>query len=589
MDLIVEDAVIITMAASHGWPPAGGPHPVGPHPGRPGSGGPRPGSGGPRPGSGGSRPGSGRPGTGTPAPGRDGAESMLVREGRIAAVGSAEQVRAAASPGAAVARLGGAVAVPGLIDAHCHVADVGYLAAGADCSQPSAPGIPAIRARLAEAAAHTPEGSWVTGSRYVEYQLAENRHPTRDDLDQAVPHRPAVLYHTSLHACVLNSAALREAGFEDGQPDPPGGKLGRDSEGRLDGVLFEAPVFALFERNFQRDLRRMDAAQRTRLVAGAQEYFARLGVTAACDADVRRDTLGAFAEADDAGVLSQRIYGLVVHDQLDWLAQSGLRGRRSGRLTADAVKIWADGGMSSRTAAIHGSYPVPPYGSGILFFDPDVLTQMVRDFDASGFQVCIHAQGDLAIETVLEAFATVLPGPGSNPRRHRIEHGGAMYPPLVARAAELGVVVVSQPGFFSTLGDGFAEAFGDRSGLLYPFGSWQRAGIVAAGSSDAPVITADPLLGIRDAVLRRTGAGQVLGEAECLTARDALGLYTRGSAYAMHAEDELGSLEPGKLADFVVLDGSPLAAEPEKISDIKVLATVIGGDPVYQDGNLFPG
>src|SRR5581483_8485204 len=161
--------------------------------------------------------------------------------------------------------------------------------------------------------------------------------------------------------------------------------------------------------------------------------------------DVRRDTLTAFAEADDAGALSLRIYGLVVHDQLDWLASSGLRGRRSGRLTAEAVKIWADGGMSSRTAAIHGSYPVPPYGSGILSFERDELTAMVREFDARGFQVCIHAQGDRAIETVLDAYAAVLPAggetpsglrpSGGNPRRHRIEHGGAMYPDLTERAA----------------------------------------------------------------------------------------------------------------------------------------------------------
>ena len=147
---------------------------------------------------------------------------MLVRDGRIAAVGEAGAVRAAAAPGAGVVRLGGAAVVPGLIDAHCHVSDVGYLAAGADCSSASAPDIPAIQARLREASGRTPEGSWVTGSGYVEYKLRKHRHPTRADLDQAVPDRPAVLYHTSLHACVLNTAALREAGFEDGQPDPAG-------------------------------------------------------------------------------------------------------------------------------------------------------------------------------------------------------------------------------------------------------------------------------------------------------------------------------------------------------------------------------
>src|SRR5580693_67536 len=420
------------------------------------------------------------------------AEAMLIRDGRIAEVGPAEAVRAAAEPGARVVSLDGATVIPGLIDAHCHVCDVGYLATAADCSQPSAPDIPAIQARLREAAGRTPEASWVTGGGYVEYKLREGRHPTRADLDQAVPNRPAVLYHTSLHACVLNSAALAQAGFSDGQPDPPAGALGRDREGRLDGVVFEAPMFALFERNLREDLARMDAAARVRLVRGASQRLAALGLTTACDADMRRDTYAAYAEADADGALGLRVYGMIVHDQVDWIP----RARHSDKLATEAVKIWADGGMSSRTAAIHGSYPVPPYGSGILYFERDELTEMVRRLDGLGFQVCIHAHGDR--------------------RRHRIEHGGAMYPPLTARAAALGIVMVSQPGFMSTLGDGFSAAFGDRADQLYAFASWRRAGLTVAGSSDAPVITADPLLGIRDAVLRRTGDGRVLGPAERL-------------------------------------------------------------------------
>src|SRR5215471_18792484 len=258
------------------------------------------------------------------------ARCVLVRDGRIAAVGEPGEIRAAASPGAAVVRLDGATIIPGLIDAHCHVANIGYLAAGADCSQPSAPGIPAIQARLREAAGQTPEGSWVTGSGYVEYKLREGRHPTRAEIDEAVPNRPAVLYHTSLHACVLNTAALREAGFEDGQPDPPGGAFGRDGQGRLDGVVYEAPMFALFERNLRQDLARMSTAARAGLARKASQRLAALGLTSACDADLRRDTFGAFAEADASGLLAQRVYGLVVHDQVDWLLANGLRGRRSG-------------------------------------------------------------------------------------------------------------------------------------------------------------------------------------------------------------------------------------------------------------------
>jgi hypothetical protein len=541
----------------------------------------------------------------TMVPGAGTARAMLVRDGRIAAVGDPAEIRAAAGPGAEVARLDGATIVPGLIDAHCHVADIGYLAAGADCSQPSAPDIPAIQARLREASSRTPAGSWVTGSGYVEYQLREGRHPTRADLDQAVPDRPAVLYHTSLHACVLNSAALRAAGFEDRQPDPPGGAFGRDGEGRLDGVVFEGPMFALLERNLRDDITRMGAAERARLMQRAGQRLAALGITAACDADLRRDTFAAFAEADQAGALHQRIYGLVVHDQVDWLLANGLQGRHSGRLATEAVKIWADGGMSSRTAAIHGSYPVPPHGSGILFFSRDELTAMISEFDARGFQVAVHAQGDRAIGTVLDAYAAVLGGgmglagpglggpagsapTGRNPRRHRIEHAGAMYPALTARAAELGIVIVSQPGFLSALGDGFAAAFPGQADQLYAFGSWRRAGLTVAGSSDAPVISAAPLLGIRDAVTRRTDGGQVLGPDERLTAREALALYTTQAAAAMHREDEIGSLQPGKLADFVVLDANPLQADPAQLAGIQVLATAVDGTPTYQAGNVLP-
>src|SRR6201996_8704206 len=513
---------------------------------------------------------------------------MLVRDGQIAAIGPAAAVRAAAEPGAAAVRLDGATVVPGLIDAHCHVMNTGYLAAGADCSQPAAPDIASIQARLRAAAEHTPAGSWVMGSGYVEYKLAEQRHPTRADLDVAVPDRPAVLYHTSLHACVLNSAALRAAGFADGQPDPPGGAFGRDDQGRLDGVVFEGPMFALLERNLHYDLGESGPGPRARVVRTAGERLAARGVTAVGEADLRRDSFTAFAEADQAGLLHQRIYGLVVHDEVDWLVSSGLRGRRSDRLAAEAVKIWADGGMSSRTAAISGQYPVPPYGSGILYFDRDELTDLVRRFDTQGFQVCIHAQGDRAIGIVLDAYAATLGPASANPRRHRIEHGGALYPDQLARAAGLNVVVATQPGFLSVLGDGFADAFPDTCDQLYAIGSWRRAGLTVAGSSDSPVISPDPWLGLRDAVLRRTAAGRVLGPGERITVAEALALYTTGGARAMHRETELGSLEPGKRADFVVVDGNPLTTDPERLTELTVLATALDGAPVHQNGVTFP-
>src|SRR5207244_7259697 len=157
---------------------------------------------------------------------------------------------------------------------------------------------------------------WVTGAGHDESNHRTGRHPTRTDLDEAVPNRPAVLYHTSLHVCVLNSAALREAGLADGQPDPRGGAFGRDREGRLDGVVYEAPMFALFEARIRRDIAQAGTAG-AKIIETAGERLAGFGLTTACDADMRRDSFAAFAEADAAGQLRQRIYGLVVHDQVD--------------------------------------------------------------------------------------------------------------------------------------------------------------------------------------------------------------------------------------------------------------------------------
>src|ERR1700677_2027335 len=278
------------------------------------------------------------------------AEAILIRDARIAAVGTNDAVRAAAGPGAARTRLDGAVVVPGLIDAHCHITDVGYLALAADCAQPGAPDIPAIQARLREASRRTPSSRWVTGAGYVEYKLREGRHPTRTELDQAVPDRPAVLYHTSLHAAVLNTPALRASGFADDQPDPPGGAFGRDGQGRLTGVVFEAPMFALFAQNIHRDIARMGGGAPGGLIQAAGQRLAAPGLTAPCDADMRRDTFTAYAEADAGGLLSQRIYGLVVHDQVDWLLGAGLQGRHSDRLGAHGVKVLGGGGLSSPTA-----------------------------------------------------------------------------------------------------------------------------------------------------------------------------------------------------------------------------------------------
>jgi predicted amidohydrolase YtcJ len=514
------------------------------------------------------------------------ASGLLVRDGRLVAVGKADLVESQASPRATTVSLAGRTVLPGMIDAHCHISVLGYLLTGADCSQPSAPDIATVQARLRDKAEERASGTWVRGGGYVEYGLRERRHPTRWDLDRAVPDRPCVLYHTSYHACVLNSAALAAVGYTDDSLDPAGGVLGRDENGRLNGVVFEAPAFEILRDDMRRTLSEIGESERLEMVDAASRHFASLGITSCADADLLPEAFSAFQQAEREGRLNVRVSGLFAPEQFDWLIGEAVAG--SDWVGVQGIKIFADGGMSSRTAAIDGTYPVPPYGSGILFWERDELAEMIRRFDSSRLQVAVHAQGDRGIRTVLEAYQDVLHGQSGNPRRHRIEHGGAMYPDLIEKAARLRILVVSQPGFLSILGDGFREAFGeDRGNLLYPFRSLRQAGVTVAGSSDAPVITASPLLGMRDAILRKTRSGQVLGPGEQLTALEALEIYTRAGAFALRKEGEIGSLEPGKLGDFVVLEANPLEVQAEDIADIGVLATVIGGRVCFDRNGLL--
>jgi len=514
------------------------------------------------------------------------ASSLLVRDGNVAAVGDTELVESQASPRATMVSLPGRTVLPGMIDAHCHISVLGYMLTGADCSQPSAPDIATAQARLRDKAGEKPSGSWVRGGGYAEYKLRERRHPTRWDLDRAVPDRPCVLYHASYHACVLNSVALAAVSYTDNSPDPPDGVLGRDENGRLNGLVYEAPAFQILREDMRRTLAEMDESERLEMADAASRHFASLGITSCADADLLPEAFSAFQAAERERRLNVRVSGLFGREAFDWLIEGEVAGSHWVRV--QGIKIFADGGMSSRTAAIDGTYPVPPYGSGILFWERDELAEMIRGFDGSGLQVAVHAQGDRGIQTVLDAYRDVLHGQSGNPRRHRIEHGGAMYPRLIEKAARLGIVVVSQPGFLSILGDGFREAFGeDQGNLLYPFRSLRQAGVTVAGSSDAPVITASPLLGMRDAVLRKTKSGQVLGSGEQLTALEALEIYTRAGAFALRREGEIGSLEPGKLGDFVVLEANPLEVQAEDIADIGVLATVIGGRICFDRNGLL--
>ncbi len=509
------------------------------------------------------------------------ATGLWVRGDRIVGAGDADRLTAAALATGSRPRLidlAGATIVPGLIDAHCHITLLAYLLPGADCSQPTAPDIASIQARLATTAPG-PDG-WVTGSGYAEFKLAERRHPTRWDLDAAVPDVPAVIYHASLHLGVVNSAGLRALGLDDGSPNPPQGWLGRDTDGRLNGRLQESAALDLLAANRGRYLAALDAAGRAAFMARAGRHLAALGLTGVADAAGEAAAFGALREAERRGELPIRVTMMFTYPESGWLRTAGMTtGFGSDRLRIGAIKLWADGGMNSRTAAVDEPYLDPPGEMGLLWYSPEELAAIVRECDEAGFQVGIHAQGERGIRMSLAALAAVTPTtPVRNPMRHRIEHGGCFTPALRAEAARLGIHVVSQPGFFSALGDAYFEAFGDeRTAGLYPFASMAREGILVAGSSDAPVIGASPLIGMRDAILRRTDGGRFVAAPEAVSPAEALAMYTTRAAFVDWAEDETGSLTAGRLADFTVLAADPIAVDPAQLGSDLVRATIVGG------------
>jgi predicted amidohydrolase YtcJ len=508
-------------------------------------------------------------------------DSLWVRGDRIQAVGERADVVATPPTAARVVDLGGATVVPGFIDAHCHVGALAYLLGTVDCGPAAAPTIEALLAGLRGG---RPTGTWIVGHSFADNEVAERRFPTLAELDGLAPDRPLAIFHRSLHACVLNSAGLREARLT-GPDDPPFGKLGRDPQGRPDGTVYEAPMFDLFARLAGEGLGEMGPEQRVKAVARACALFTAEGVTTAMDADLPGvGWLRAMIEADSARRLPLRLIAMVNDRDADWAIQAGVfRGRYLERFRLGAVKAFADGGMSSRTAAVHREYQLPPYGRGVLFRSVDELTDLVRRAEASGAQVGVHAQGDRAIETVLDAFEAVIGrgGVAGNPLRHRMEHAGMLLPHLIDRAAAIGIHVVSQPGFFTPLGDGWLRAYGEQADAFYPFRSIRSAGLRMGGSSDAPVITPNVREALRDAILRESASGVVIGASERLSAGEALELYTRDAAFLAHAETEVGSLTPGRYADFVVLSADPTQVEPRVIPSIRVLQTVVGGTPVF--------
>jgi len=511
-----------------------------------------------------------------------------VENRRIVRLGSDTELKAFSRTGTEFVDLKGAVMFPGFMEAHNHLSIFGYLLNGIDLSASKATCIDDILALVKAETEKTGPGSWIKGSRYAEYFLAENRHPTVSDLDVVSPNHPVVLFHTSFHACTLNSKALAIMDIGRDTPDPQGGKIEKDpASGEPTGVLHDQAMMGVFNSLFFEDLNKMDIEDRISMIEAASLKFAEVGLVFAADALVVPQVLSMYQEALAACRLHTRLYTMNYAPAAEGLTGSQIRtGFGSGMLRIGPIKLFADGGMSNRTAAVVKPYLTPPYDTGLKIYSLDELKENVKQYHDLGYQIAIHAQGDAGLADTLDAFEAVLGSQSTNPLRHRIEHAGCLYPDLLKRTADMNLLAAVQPVFFSELGDGFIEAFGpELSHQLYPFRSMLNAGIKIGGSSDCPVSVLDPRKGLAGAVLRKTPSGAVLAPEEALTMDEALRLYTQGSAYLSFDEMDNGTLEVGKRADFTVMAEDPRRVKPEEVPAIPFTMTVVDGRIVWSEGS----
>jgi predicted amidohydrolase YtcJ len=520
-------------------------------------------------------------------PGRPAASAVAVAGGRIVGIYDGEPDVTAKD----VIDLRGLTLIPGFHDAHNHMIGFGLSLTEIDLRVDSQD---ELYARVAAKAAATPEGEWVIGSGYD--QTRTGAHPHRDALDAIAPNHRIWLKHTSSHMCVVNSLVLADLGIGETVPQVDGGRVTTDAAGRPTGLLEERAQELVGNLTHPYPL-----ATLTDAVDAAGRLYLAEGITSVTEAGVGGGWIGqspvelaAYVNARDQGRLHVRVELMVISDAFHHLGahpsdgiETGIDlGLRTGFgddwLRLGPMKIFTDGSLVGRTAAMSAPFEGDPGNSGYLQADADQLTEMIVEAHRAGWRVAAHAIGDRAIDLALDAFADAADQyPRARPR-HRIEHFAAARPDQVARAAKLGVVAVGQGRFASELGDGMLAAVGaKRAAWLYRQRSLLDAGLVLPGSSDRPVASGAPLLGIHDMVNRRTGTGAPFNVAEAITPAEALRAYTWGSAYAARQERIKGSISPGKLADFTVLSEDPTAVAPDRIAGLEVVATFLDGDLRY--------
>src|SRR5271157_1938117 len=503
---------------------------------------------------------------------------MAVRDGRILALGDDDALASCATSRTESLDLHGQTVLPGLIDVHTHAMEwvKSILSGEVEAGYPSVHSISEITQAVAQRAATLPQGQWILGSGWDDSKLAEKRYITRQDLDVVSPNHPVYLKHVSGHLGVANSAALKLANINRDTLDPQGGVIERDTSGEPTGILKDTAM-GLVGGILPKDQADVDV-RAARLISGKA---AEVGLTTIHDIYISPNEIRGYQEAYRRGWLKIRVQmspriGSIA--DAEKLVQMGVHtGFGDALLKFGAAKMFADGGMGARTVAIYPPGVIgEPDNLGVLRWTPADMQKAHSLAAGAGWQLETHAIGDRAIDEVLDSYAAVIQQLGLKDHRFRIVHAGISTPSVQKRLRELNVLVDGNPPFVYWIGSWFAKYGPERVRWCYPAKSYIENGIIEAAGSDVPVTPLSPWWGIWAAVVRRDlQTSQLLAPEERISVEQALTLYTRNGAYAGFEEDRKGSLEPGKLADFIVVDRDVLTVPADELKDVRVLQTFV--------------
>jgi predicted amidohydrolase YtcJ len=509
------------------------------------------------------------------------ATAVAIHQGRIVYVGSDNDALQWKVPGTEVVDLSGRSIAPAFNDAHCHVMSVGFMVKEIDARTPPNRTVQDIVNRVAERAKATESGNWIIARGYDQARLEEERHPTRDDLDPVSPNNPVLLIRACGHIAVANSQALEACGITPATEDPEGGTIDRDRSGRPTGVLREEA---------QKIARRaipdptVDEIREALLLAG-QEYHSQ-GVTSAAEAGIRdTDEMAAYTSLRSEDKLPLRSYLMMMIDErLDQLIELGLRtGFGDDMLRIGPAKIFLDGSIGGRTARMSQPYDGEDDNLGLWMQDPQLMKQELIKAHLAGFQCCAHAIGDAAIDLLLSAYEEALDQSPRADHRHRIEHSSILRPDLLDRIQRIGAIPIPGTSFLHAFQKAYVANLGmDRIRYAYAMREFLNRGIVAAASTDAPVVSTSAMIGIKTMMTRLSEEGEELYAEEKITLEEAVNAYTWAGAYASFEENIKGTLDPGKVGDVVVLETDLRGVEPFEMGSVKVDMTVMNGEIVYQ-------